>query len=164
MLEKLFRIPTAMRWTVAAMIVLLIVLWSVHARGSELVFSGGGTVGRGYAPVIGLDVRWPLSGPANTDYELGMRLVGESTYREAEQSNQIIVHASLADGWKAFQAGLGMAYLANTDAYNGGHVNYRLFLRWVAHERVRLSYEHFSCAGSCDPNLGRDMVLVGWRF
>lgn len=162
-MKQLIRIPKAGRYAIYAFVVVLIALWAIKSRGEDLVFQAGSTVARGYTPVIGVDIRWPEAGPVRTDYELGFRLIGESTYRDEVQSNQIALHASLVDGYKCFRAGLGFAYLTNTDIYNGGNVNFHLLLA-CAGKRVSAQYEHLSCAGSCDPNLGRDMVVIGWRF
>lgn len=166
LLRRLFRNPDKAIVGIAIFLAVLLALFSCESRGaeSELRFSAGSTVARGIAPVIGFDILWPHAGPVNTDYEFGMKLVGQSTYDGVEQANNIMTHLALVDGWRNFGAGFGIAYVSNVDRYNGGHQNFWLMLKWDPSKRVRVQYEHVSCAGSCSPNLGRDMVTVGWRF
>jgi len=161
--QKLFRNPKPVVYAILGFVVLLLLFFAINARASEVVFRAGSAIVKGPTPAIGLDLRYPLSGPLQTDYELGLTLIGSSTYR-GDNPNQIALHAMLVDGWRAFEMGLGLAYLTNTDVYNGDNVNFRLLVRWRFTDQISLQYEHFSCAGSCEPNIGRDLITAGWRF
>jgi len=67
-------------------------------------------------------------------------------------------------GWERFKLGIGMAAFQNINRALGCRVNFNLLIewRWSAHVVSRI--RHFSSAGSCTPNMGQDMVTLGWRF
>ena len=142
-------------------LVFLAMAWRDAKADSELTFVGGSAVVKGYAPAIGLDVRWPEAGPGTTDWEAGFLLSGESEYK-GTQPNTVSLYGMLVPNYKGFETGLGFAYHNNAWAYScqetfalmAGYRTKRLMVRWM----------HFSSAGSCKPNPGRDFVLVGWRF
>jgi hypothetical protein len=78
---------------------------------------------------------------------------------------QCIVRLRQPIGFGPLEIGLGVAFLQNTDVYNGSHGNFALqiayrFKRWP----VTLTVRHWSNAGTVQPNLGRDFALVSWRF
>jgi hypothetical protein len=54
--------------------------------------------------------------------------------------------------------------MQNPPPYNGGPVNFALQLAYRFGFGATLTYAHVSDAGSRLPNLGRDIVLIGWRF
>lgn len=134
-------------------------------RGEPLLqFGIGSTIIRGQAPVIDLAVVYPQAGPADSDYVAGLTLIGESDYR-GPQRNQIAWRAGIVEGFGRFDVGIGAAILQNEDAFNSCRMQFVLslgyrFLRWP----VTAGVQHFSNAGTCFPNVGRDMATISWRF
>ena len=159
---RLFNNPKAVTVAVLLFVGLLILLWSRHSRASDLILEGGSAMLRGETPTLGVNLRWPSAGPVNTDYELGFNLVGESDHYR-QNSNVIIVHALLVDGWRAFEAGLGF-YGQNVAQEYNCQFGFQLMARWRFSQRLAAQWRHFSSAGSCLPNAGRDLLTLGWRF
>jgi Lipid A 3-O-deacylase (PagL) len=130
----------------------------------------GATMVRGSAVAAGASVRWPEAGPRTSDWECGLFLISEYQYTrqqvEATQPTQAIANCLLVGHvvrrWVDF--GVGPAYLQNTDFINGSHFNFALLARLRPTERLTVSWRHWSNAGSVKPNLGRDVLLVGWSF
>ena len=161
-MTRLFDNPTKAVYVIVAFVVLLLLLFSITSRGSELSVEGGSAVGRGETPTIGLDIRWPTAGPARTDYELGFNLIGESVYKDKPVSNQIAWHGMLWDGYKNFEMGIGAAYFNVPSPYTCD-LNFALGARYRL-GRVAVTWRHFSSAGSCHPNIGRDLLTAAWSF
>lgn len=63
-----------------------------------------------------------------------------------------------------YGAGLGMAYLQNTDALNGSHANFSLMLFYRPLRRVALDLIHLSNASTVEPNYGRNAVGVSFKL
>ena len=162
-IKKLFDNPKPALYAIVVFVGLMLLLFSVKSRGEELYFDAGSAVARGETPAIGLNIAWKEAGPVNTDYELGFKLIGSSTYRDEDQSNQFVVHGMLVDGWKNFEMGMGFAYF-NVESDYTCQFTYSLLARYRFTQRIHLQAHHFSSAGSCDPNVGRDVVTFGWRF
>ena len=161
-MKKLFDNQKPVVYGIAAFVVILLILWSVKARADDLYFEAGSAVIRGETPAIGVHINWREKGPANTDYEAGFDLVGQSTnYRS--NPNAIILHGALVDGYKNFEAGLGF-YWHNVEWEYNCDFGFQLLARWRFTERVAVQWRHFSSAGSCKPNAGRDLLLFSWRF
>lgn len=148
-------------------LVLLFTMFATTCRSAEPAYMQGGigsAVVRGPAPVIDLTIVYP-NRVNDASYELGATLIGESSFRDANQRNNFALHASIVDGLGRFDVGLGAAYLQNTDEYNGSHLNFHLLLQYrVKTIPLILRWQHFSNAGTQSPNRGRDMVILYWRF
>lgn len=162
-LGRLFNNPKAMRWVIIVAVAAFLALLSVKSRGEELYFDAGSAIVRGETPVIGMNIAWKEAGPVNTDYELGFKLIGQSDYKDVHQTNQFVIHALLVDGYKNFEMGLGFAYFNVPSDYTCQET-FSLMMRWRFTERIHAQAQHYSSAGSCKPNVGRDLVTVGWRF
>jgi hypothetical protein len=162
-MNKLLDNPTKVIVAIVIFVGLMLLLFSVESRGSDLYFDAGSAIVRGETPVVGLNIAWKEAGPVKTDYELGFKLIGQSTYKERDQSNQFVVHGMLVDGWKNFEMGMGFAYF-NVESEYTCQFTYSLLMRYRFTERIHAQAHHFSTAGSCDPNPGRDLLTVGWRF
>jgi hypothetical protein len=80
-----------------------------------------------------------------------------------EQTNQAAGFVRYVDGYGPIDIGLGLVAMQHEDAYNSGRLNFNLMLGYH-HGRFSVRLNHISNAGSSRPNLGRDMVLVGWSF
>ena len=161
-MRKLFRNPKAAVYLIVVFIVLLISRWLVPARASELRIEGGSAVLRGETPALGLHITWPQTGPVGTDYEAGFVLIGESSHYQYNP-NVIALHAALVDCWRNLEAGLGF-YGMNVEHEYTCRFGFHLLARYRFTDRIATTWRHYSSAGSCTPNAGRDLVMVSWRF
>ena len=160
---KLLRNPKSSLYLIAAFVILLLVLFARHARASELQLEGGAAVLRGYTPTLGLSIQWPDKGPAGTDYELGFLLIGDGTYNGREFSNQGLWYAMLWDGYRDIELGIGAARFTVESPFTC-QTNFALGARWRITERIATQWRHYSSAGSCYPNYGRDLLTLAYRF
>lgn len=160
---RLFRNPRPTVYLIIGFVVLLLLLFSITSRASELQVEGGAAVLRGYTPTLGLSIQWPGAGPANTDYEVGFNLVGDGTYNGVEFGNQVTWYGMLWDGYRGIELGLGAAY-TNVENPFACQFTFALGARWRIAERVAAQWRHYSTAGSCQPNTGRDLLTLSWRF
>lgn len=161
-MRKLFRNPKPAIYLIIVFIVVLLVLWSIPSQGSELRMEGGSAVLRGETPVLGVNITWPQAGPVGTSYEAGFTLIGDSSYYR-DNPNVIALHGALVDGWKRFQAGIGF-YAMNVEHEYTCQVGFHLLARYSFSQRINATWRHYSSAGSCTPNAGRDLVTLAWRF
>lgn len=128
-------------------------------------FAAGSTIVRGHASAVDLALVYPRIGISDAGAQVGVTFVSESTYKARNQRNQFMWHASLVDGFGNLDVMLGAAYLQNVDIYNGSHTNFMLGVQYrVQRLPVTIIYRHFSNGGTQTPNIGRDMVMIGWRF
>lgn len=149
---------------VVIFIIMMLVLFFYPSRGdaSELEFEGGSAMVRGYTPTIGLNINFPRQGPVNTDYEVGFLLSGQSEHHR-ENPNAFTGYALIVDGYKNFEAGLGFAY-TNVEWEYTCQLTAALMARWRFTDRFAAQWRHFSSAGSCRPNAGRDFLTFTFRF
>lgn len=156
-------------WIVTALIVVLAVGFCTTARSAEgttpyVQFGLGSTVVRGTTPSVDLSIVYPER-VGDASYEFGATFIGESSFRDVLQRNNFALHAGIVDGFGRFDVGLGVAYLQNTDEYNGSNLNFQLLLGYrfkALPLTVRL--QHFSNGSTKMPNRGRDMLLFYYRF
>lgn len=160
---SLFRNPKRVQYAIAAFVLLLLLLFAARSRGSELQVEGGAAMLRGYAPTLGLSIQWPGAGPAGTDYEAGFNLIGESTYHDADVTNQSVWYGMLWDGYRAIELGIGAAYF-NVESPYTCQFTFALGARWRVTGRVAVQWRHYSTAGSCRPNVGRDLGTISYFF
>lgn len=162
-IQRLFNNSKPLVYGIALFVALMLLLFSVKSRGEDLYFDAGSAVVRGYTPTIGLNIVWHEAGPVNTDYEAGFNLIGQSDYKGEHQPNQFVVHGMLVDGWKNAELGMGFAYFNNQTAYNC-QFTYSMLARYRFTQDIHIQWHHFSTSGSCKPNLGRDLLTIGYRF
>lgn len=163
-MAKLFRNPKSVVYLIVAFVLALLLLFALHARAeSTLQVEGGAAVLRGYTPALGLSIQWPRAGPADTDYELGFMLIGDGTYDDEDFGNQVVWYGMLWDGYRQIELGLGAAYF-NVESPFTCDFTFALGARWRITERVSAQWRHYSTAGSCQPNTGRDLLTAAWRF
>ena len=65
--------------------------------------------------------------------------------------------------YKNWEMGLGPTWFQNTNRALGAHVNWGLSLGYK-HKKWSIRLRHWSSAGSGSPNLGQDLVTIGYRF
>lgn len=151
---------------VAAVVLLLLAGLATMARADPYAQSSAGSaIVRGEAAAIDLAIVYPEAGPGDSSYAVGVTLIGESTFQGATQRNNFAWRAELVDGFGRFDVGIGVAVMQNEDAFNSCDLQFTLALgyrlrRWP----VTVGLRHFSNSGTCSPNKGRDLLLVGWRF
>lgn len=160
---RLLRNPKGSLYLVAAFVILLLVLFARHSRASELQLEGGAAVLRGSTPALGLSIQWPDHGPIGTDYELGFMLIGDGTHDGKDFGNQVAWYGMLWDGWKAVELGIGAAYF-NVPSPFTCQTTFALGARWRISKRFSTQWRHFSSGGSCQPNSGRDLATLSYRF
>lgn len=157
---RLFDNPSKAQIGIFIALSLLILAFATQCRSADLSFELGSTVVRGPAPVIGFALTFPGAGPKDADYLCTVHLIGSA----GANSNQAAYQCMLVDGFKKFDVGFGLAYLHHTDEYNGSCLNFGLMLGLRMTDHLVARYRHISNAGMQAPNLGRDYVLVSYRF
>lgn len=125
----------------------------------------GSTVVRGQAPVLDLTFTEPASVLRHAFWQESLTIIGSSTLNGKAVPNNFALRGLFVDGFGRFDVGLGLAWIDNYLPYNGQHVNFALQLDYRFKVLpVTLTYAHMSDAGTQLPNLGRDIVMLGWRF
>lgn len=120
----------------------------------------GSTIIRGETPSLMLTAVYPDLGPGDADLQCGVGLIGES----GDYGNNALMQCLIVDGLGKFDFGLGVAGLIKTDGYNGSNANFSLMFGYRLTNRFGLIYRHYSNAGAVHPNLGRDILLIQYRF
>lgn len=160
---RLFRNPKGAVYGILAFAVLLLMLFSMKARAEQtLQFEAGSAVLRGVTPAIGLTIGCPGCGPVNTDYEFGFDLVGDS-HEYSESPNAIGPRVMLVDSYKRASLGLGFQWW-NVETPYTCQFTFALMARYTISQRFAVQWRHSSSAGSCRPNIGRDLVMLSYRF
>lgn len=65
--------------------------------------------------------------------------------------------------YKKLEVGIGPAYFQNTNRALGKNLTFSLSLGYGG-EKWSIRFRHYSNAGSGSPNLGQDMITVGYSF
>lgn len=161
----LFRNPKPMKKFIYAMVGLFLALTILATCGhaAEFELGYGRAIIRGPTEIATATVVWPKQ-IGNIDLYAGAMLIGSYEYKGVEYGNQIVARAGVTPYYKNFGVSLGLAYVQHTDGLNHGGLNFNLSLSYKFGRRLRLSQEHLSNAGSQDPNTGRDMTVLAWRF
>lgn len=151
-----------------AVLILALAVPRCHAAVTDppyVQISGGEAIVRGYTQAIDLAFTEPATVLRNAYWQESLTVIGTSTFRGQAVPNNFAARALFVDGFGRFDIGLGLGWMQNPRPYNGSPVNFNLQLayRFVLLP-VTLTYTHLSNAGSQSPNLGRDLVLLGWRF
>jgi hypothetical protein len=177
--------PGAIFAVLTLIFLILVGLWVNRAHSATVFdekpyvqFNVGSTVIRGVTPTFGIDLVEPTNLVKGSDIVIGMFAVGRSTWKNCPidgagnhqcESNlawrAIFEDTVYGNKFGAVRAGIGISYMTNYLPYNGGNVNANLQLAYEFYKApLTITYTHFSCGGSCSPNAGRDLLLLGWRF
>jgi hypothetical protein len=164
-MNRLFRNPPGAVIGIAVFILLLI-LGALNTCSAESVLQMevGSAVIRGETPAVGITVTWPEAGPGDADFECGLALVGEYTFKGVTYANQAALQCLLVEHLGKLDVGIGAVMLQNADALNGSRGNFSLKLGWRFDDLWQAQWRHWSNAGTRYPNYGRDMLLVTRRF
>lgn len=63
-----------------------------------------------------------------------------------------------------FKLGIGVAYMNAETRWNGSKFVASLSIEFDINERWDVKFRHWSNAGSASPNMGQDMLVVGYSF
>jgi len=144
-------------------LVLSLVFAKCHA--AEVDILAGSSFGtEGYGPVLGLDVKFPLSPNPGVSIVAGTDLWGSTTYHGFNVPNNWDWHMELEGCKGRFCAGIGPAFVQRVDAINGAHTNYYLGLSFKATSRLTMVLGHLSDAGTSNPNVGRQYLSFSYRL
>ena len=150
----------------AFIVILCVLLFHCHAAtAAEVDVEAGSSFGtEGYGAVLGLEVRHPIT--ANKGFSLfaGTDLWGNTVYENHVVYNNWDWHAGVeACKWRVC-AFIGPAFVQRVDAINGAHTNYHLGFDFLLSDRWRISIAHISDAGTSNPNIGRQALLISYRL
>ena len=126
--------------------------------------SGGTSIVRGPAPAADISFTEESIQLRKAYWQESLTVIGTSTLNGKPVPNNFVARILFVDGFGAFDVGLGLSWMQNPAPYNGSPVNFALQLAYRFRSGVTLTYAHLSNAGSREPNLGRDLVFIGWRF
>lgn len=171
-LPKIFNLNLKTALAVSALILLIILGLAVpqcHAADAfnapYVQFSAGSAIVRGPTPVLDMSYTLPAPQLRNAYWQYSLTLIGQSEFRDKLAPNNMVVRALFVDGLGQFDFGIGPSWMMNPDPYNGSQVNFNLQIAYRFKVKpITLTYTHLSNAGQSDHNLGRDLLLIGWRF
>jgi hypothetical protein len=63
-----------------------------------------------------------------------------------------------------FEVGVGPAYFNNISRVSGSHFMVGFMLGYNINYHLFVRFRHYSNAGTKPPNLGQDMITIGYRF
>lgn len=168
----------AVLYTMVIVFFLAVATHCSKAKSAELDIVSGSTIIRGPTGVIGMNLRYPNLVAGFVDVSGGFAIIGSSNWcsytspkyaiGQCYNSNQSVVHAQAVAHlpWN-FELGIGSAHLQHADNYNSGSINFSLSLQhqiWASkYPHLYWRYQHFSNAGTHEPNVGRDMLLITYR-
>jgi Lipid A 3-O-deacylase (PagL) len=137
---------------------------------AELEIQFGSTIVRGPTGVMGMNLRFPDVVAHYATLNFGFNIIGQSSWKCTNNTlcndNQAVVMAQIvAPLPKGFELGIGVAHLQHADDFNCGPIDFSLSLEhpffW---DNIFWRYQHYSSAGTCSPNEGRDMIEIAYRF
>ena len=170
-LGSLFNLSTNVKFAVGTFLIIFVLgiaLNKCHAEVDDAPYiqvDAGSTIVRGVAPVIDFTLTEPAPQLTGAFFQESLTVIGSSRFDGHNVPNNYLIRALFVDGFGHFDTGLGLCYVDNPSPYNGQSLNFNLqldyrFTTWP----ITLTYTHCSDAGTRLPNLGRDLVMVGWRF
>lgn len=81
-----------------------------------------------------------------------------------EIRENIFIHAQRIVKYKRCEMGLGPAWFQNTSRVFGKQFNFGMMVGCNIFKQAFVRIRHWSNAGSASPNLGQDVITIGWRF
>jgi hypothetical protein len=155
--------PGKTGYAVAVFVLIFLVALATKCHSEGIVFGVGSSIFRGSASTLQLAWQWPSPQSKDAHFETAITMIAPSQFNGVDQRNQFAWSVVYIDGFRNFDIGLGPAFLQNKDAYNSSGANFNLLIgyHW---KRWFMRWCHFSNAGTHDPNIGRDLMLVGTVF
>ena len=140
-------------------------LWIRSCEAAETIVEVGPTIlSADYSDGVAI----MLSERLQNKYMLGFGLVGDQTCKcsegDVELGNNIMLQAQRLVTYKRITLGLGVAYWQNLNRAIGEHLTFALSIEIDLPSKWDLRIRHYSNAGSGTPNLGQDLITLGWRF
>ena len=149
-------------WMLILVFVLLLgwMFWK-EANAAEFELGPGilsGEYSEGWAVILNQDVgeHWRIGGGVITEQYCHCNY-------PADLETNIFFHGQRVVKYKLLEMGIGAGYFQNTNRALGKNLTWSLSLG-LAGEHWSVRLRHFSNAGSGKPNLGQDMVTLGYRF
>lgn len=158
---KLVRNGKAATLLIAIFIALFCLLAWRCSSAAEIDLETGASFGPGgTGPVLGMNLLEPIG--SDVSLFAGTLLWGATSKADTNWD----WHAGLRTCRWQLCASLGAAYVQDVDAVNGAHTNFYLGVSYLIgwHRVGAIDFAHLSDAGTSDPNLGRNAILVGWRL
>ena len=149
-----------------AMLVLLLST-SQCAHATDATVSAGETLVHGPG-ALALDVM--ATQPSNilrgSYWYEGVTVIGAGQFHERAYKTDVAVRAGLmVPVTGKLDLGLGIAALAHPLPFdNASGLDFNPQAVYHINQRLTVTYTHFSDAGIRLPNLGRDVLLIGWRL
>lgn len=168
-LQKLFDNPKKAVYFIVA----FVLLWMGYAFLSDAE-AGEVELGPTYTGEFNKGAAIAVSERLAGHWDVGFGLVSAQTWDEGTDSvgNNGHVWASYVvkrpeKFWKVFPSELGIGpnvWFKDNPPINGCQFGYMLNLKYRFGDRVSVGWRHMSNAGTCRPNRGQDMLMIGWRF
>ncbi len=149
-------------WIVAAFLLIVTLVFSCEDSEAAEIEVGptllSGEFAEGGALIFNseLNQRWYLGGGYISHQQC------HCSYPTGLEEN-IFFHIQRRARWRLVEVGLGPAYFQNTNRALGKNLTWSLSLG-LAGEHWSIRFRHFSNAGSGSPNLGQDMLTIGYAF
>ena len=85
-------------------------------------------------------------------------------HRYYDIDENLFVQAQRHVMWKKLEISVGAAYFNATNRALGSNFTAALGVHYNFSDSLSLGFRHYSNAGSGTPNMGQDILMVGWRF
>ena len=169
-LEKLVK-PA---YLVGLFVVLLLIGFCHEAKAEVTAEAGAGFLSGEFSKGAALLVTERWGGPNGSRYALGMGIISsqEVTDRAGDlykPRTNLFVFAQrrVSFGsceWGCFSLGIGPAYFNSTNRALGSNFTAALSIEYRFTPKWSINIRHFSNAGSASPNMGQDMLTIGYTF
>lgn len=147
---------------------LLLLLWGLNqeARAETSVELGGtmlsGQYGQGTALI--LSETWKDKYSIGFGYITKQEVTDRSGTTYSLRENVFVQGVRHIDITEKFNLGLGASYFNDTNRALGSQFAFSLLMRYDITDRWNINFRHYSNAGSKRPNMGQDMLTVGYRL
>lgn len=147
-------------WILAIFIALLAFFFWKEAEGAEFEVGPGllsGEYSEGGALILNERVgKWSIGGGYVS------KQYCHCTYATDLEEN-IFFHGQRIVEYKMAEIGIGAAYFQNTNRALGKNLTWSLSIG-LGGDHWSVRFRHFSNAGSGSPNLGQDLLTLGYKF
>jgi hypothetical protein len=144
-------------------IAILCFLFWRPAAAADVDFSAGTSFGTpGSGPVLGLDLHQDIGKGLNVF--VGTEMWGSTLYNGTKVLSNWDWHAGVESCRWRLCGRIGADYVQRVDSINGAHTNFNLGLSYRFTDRFSVGVVHISDAGTSDPNIGRQALLLNYRL
>ena len=164
-------------WMIVALFLVILMLGFCHEAKAEVTVEAGAGLLSGQfsgGEVAVITERW--GGPYGSRYAVGMGWINEQHVVDRARDRYevpanlfVMAQRRVSFDLKGCEhdcisLGLGVAYFNNTSRWNGTKFNAALSVEFRPTDRWSLNLRHFSNGGSGMPNMGQDMITIGYTF